>query len=413
MLRGPVSARHAPRFRGISSRLSALGRCGIPRRSTLRPCPATHTALEREVPPEGQGAQYIRKDYVMNVFRTNRPSEILALAGAMLGGLPTSGVVVLFFAKGRASVAGRVETPIPGDEQDWVADVTSIAAHYGADSLITIHIADESAMPEVKTVVGLLAESDLTVYLSLLLTQNEWIEVLNPANRGLGSSADIAAETRALGVEHKASYLAFGTDAVPPPLSASADEAATEWILDRESQLAERMHELPDVVERALQTPLADVGDEDAALMILAISWPNTRDVVMMTIVRDVQLGHEHMEANQQWLDGNHDVTAITAGAAILMGVREVEADYDRLEAGTELLRSLANRTPSKWRPMMLTTLSWHYFSIGRTGTATTLAEQARKLDNSIGLLDILDALYDSKMNPVWVEKAILDRLSR
>lgn len=56
VMRGPVSARHAPRFRGISSRLSLRSAAPVFHgRSTLRPCTATHTSLERGVPPERQG----------------------------------------------------------------------------------------------------------------------------------------------------------------------------------------------------------------------------------------------------------------------------------------------------------------------------------------------------------------------
>ena len=338
----------------------------------------------------------------MDVFKTNRPEAILALASAMADGFPTSGALVLFFSKNRSSTVARVPNPDIDEVTQWAEGIGATTAALGANGIIPIFLGGEEDVSQFRQVAAQLIEhTDLRVLTSLMLTDERWLDLHDMSQTGsVERIADAAAE---LGVKHNAVRVNYGADAIPPAMPVEADQAAEAALLEREAALTAQLPQLPDLVDEVLRgtRELDDV--EVAELVMHAASKPAKRDVMLMTVLFDAAYGHELDAANNRWIEHGGDEPLVTEGATIIMGLAEIQPDLERLKRGAQMLHSIAQHAPRQWRAPVLTALAWVYYAIGQGNTAYEIAQVSHKLDSEHTLTRICLSVFDANPTPTWI----------
>lgn len=338
----------------------------------------------------------------MDVFKTNRPEAILALASAMADGFPTSGALVLFFSKNRSSTVARVPNPDIDEVTQWAEGIGATTAALGANGIIPIFLGGEEDVSQFRQVAAQLIEhTDLRVLTSLMLTDERWLDLHDMSQTGsVERIADAAAE---LGVKHNAVRVSYGADAIPPALPLEAEPAAEADLLERAAALSAQLPQLPDLVDEVLRGTRELHDAEVTALVLHAASKPAKRDVLMMTVLFDAAYGHELDAANDRWIEHGGNEPLVLEGAAIVMGVAEIQPDLDRLKRGAQMLHTIAQQAPRQWRAPVLTVLAWVYYALGQGNTAYEIAQVSHKLDSEHVLTGLCLSVFDANPTPTWI----------
>ncbi|MET4639453.1 DUF4192 family protein [Mycetocola sp. 2940] len=138
----------------------------------------------------------------------------------------------------------------------------------------------------------------------------------------------------------------------------------------------------------------------DAALLAFLVQAPALRDEVLLTWAWGEEFGVTVGAMNARHNAGE-DISRMP-GAAALGGIGMPRPDQERLRAAIHVLRYTAARVPRRAQAPLLTMLAWAQWALGSGTLAARWIAEARALDPSYGLAELVDRMLQAGRLPDW-----------
>jgi Domain of unknown function (DUF4192) len=164
----------------------------------------------------------------------------------------------------------------------------------------------------------------------------------------------------------------------------------------------EALMDLPLFVEEALDWDETAIRANDALLLFM-LQGPPVRDSTMLQWASSLGTGYLLRDEAERWSRGDRDVTARDAWAApdLMIGIGP-RPDPERVERGIRLLLTVVSRAEDAERPPLLCMLAWLNWALGRGSRAGRYVDEARAIDPSYGMAELLDTMASNGMLPEW-----------
>jgi hypothetical protein len=362
------------------------------------------------------------------VVKAHTPADLLAMLPSLVGFTPQRSIVLLAFRGKRTCGAIRFDLPtstsavVPKGVASFA--VGTLCKIPGVDAVVAAIYTDEAIR------MSGLPHRDLAKVLGRRLEQSgfELRGLLCQASDGWGSYRD--ADTPAGG--HPLSDIAnspvvaniptesLPNDAETPARVPDAPVADMQRVRDAlagyrrlaESVAKRDSDELPSELEAL--TDLARFADDalewdesaisaNDALLLSVLQGPAVRDSTMLQWASSLGTGYLLRDEAERWIRSGRDVTPLSASASsdLMIGIGP-RPDPERIERGIRLLLTVVSRAEDAERPALLCMLGWLNWALGRGSRAGRYVDEARAIDPSYGMAELLGTMASNGMLPEW-----------
>jgi len=361
------------------------------------------------------------------IVKAKGPADLLAMTPSLVGFTPRRSFVLLAFRGKRTCGAMRFDLPSSTSEAVLKRIATSAVGTLckisGVDGVVVVIYTDEAIG------AGGLPHGDFADVLGrrLQFSGIELRELLCQASDGWGSYCD--AETPNGG--HPLSDIAnsqvvanLPAEALPDdneiparvPDAPAVDKKRVSQALAHYRRLAASLAEETATVPAELE-PLEDINrfveealewDESAirandALLLFVLQGPPMRDMTMLQWASTLATGDVLLEEAERWKRGDRDITMtdVHKSPNLMLG-HGPRPDPERIERGIRLLLTVVSRAEKTERLAPLCMLAWLNWALGRGSRAGRFIDEAREIDPSYGMAELLDTMLSNGMMPEW-----------
>ena len=362
------------------------------------------------------------------IVKAHNPADLLAMMPSLIGFTPQRSFVLLAFRGKRT--CGAIRFSLPSSTSEAVLKriatnaVGTLCKISGVDGVVVAIYTDEAFRTDG------IPHSDFADVLGrrLRFSGFELRESLCQASDGWGSYCD--ADTPVGG--HPLSDIANSPVVANLPTDALSDDAdiparvpdAPVADKQRVSDALARYRRLAEVVRKddpdALPAELEALGDlalfaEEAlewdepaisandALLLFVLQGPPMRDTTMLQWASNLATGDVLMDEAERWNRGERDLSMadVAASPNLMLGTGP-RPDPERIERGIQLLLTVVSRAEDAERPAPLCMLAWLNWALGRGSRAGRYIDEARAIDPSYGMAELLDTMVSNGMLPEW-----------
>ena len=359
------------------------------------------------------------------IVKAQTPADLLAFAPHLLGYTPTRSVVFMLFDGNRTCGALRMDLP----EDPSPAMLKEFA---------NVAFGTIARVPDVRSIAPVIF-TDEAFGDDSLIPHHDLFEVLGRRGRHMGFPFK---EAFCRAADGWASYLdkvtprggrplrevleSTVTELVPPEARAGAgDQHSEAALVPLEPEAADRatkiITQLRKTLARSKTRPtsspsldlLADIPwfaewslhwstDElnlHGPLLLFAVQGPPMRDHTMLQWATSYETGARLLREID---DANGDPLAIDPELGDLMLGIGPRPDLERVRKAITLLRLLLQIAEPQFRPAPLSMLAWLSWATGRTTHAVAYIAQARAIDRSYSMAELLEQVVDSGRLPEW-----------
>jgi hypothetical protein len=155
-------------------------------------------------------------------------------------------------------------------------------------------------------------------------------------------------------------------------------------------------------VEEALEWDESAIDANDA-LLLFVLQAPPMRDLTMLQWASNLATGEVLMDEAERWSRGERDLrmTDMSASPGLMLGYGP-RPDADRIKRGIQLLLTVVSRAEDTERLAPLCMLAWLNWALGRGSRAGRYIDEARTIDPTYGMAELLDAMLSNGMLPEW-----------
>ncbi|GAA4180812.1 hypothetical protein GCM10022287_35150 [Gryllotalpicola koreensis] len=344
-------------------------------------------------------------------MRLRSSRDVVAAASRLLGYRPRRSIVFInTHADGRVSTL-RVDLPAPAPPAVEKRFITSLAGMLckvpEVDRMLIVVYADGpfdaggdvSRASFVRPLISRLLANGFVVHDALCVADDAW---------GAYDGHDA-------GIPHRLDELDEappGAEDADPPLAEAAELAelpavgylarrAFDLALDRALRETSLIRPVL-AAEEALALDPATASSDDFAALTHVLLHPELRDAVLFTWAWDGERGLELLDEAERIDEGEIGPGDDTI-ALDLMGIGDAEPpDRERIARAIALMSRLAALAPDDVAHVPLTVLAWLHWSQGRGSVAGRFVDQARELDPSYGLAELLQTVLHQGHLPNW-----------
>ncbi|MBG6239683.1 hypothetical protein IWX78_002670 [Mycetocola sp. CAN_C7] len=363
------------------------------------------------------------------LIRAQNAEDFLALVPHLTGFQPCNSIVLVAFRGKRTCGALRCDLPKQGSppavlRRAATTMVGMICRIPDVDALVPVVYADSPfapgrSMPGSDIVTVLLSRARYSGFLvrdALCVASDAWASYLDDdaprGGRPLALIGASAAQKSLIASEDAGSLLDLDTESALPvaalePLERTAQKYSELDRLRHSPELEPALvfdHGFSgDVVafaERLISIAPIEISPADGALLAFAVSSPCLRDEILLTWAWGTRFGLTVAEMNDRHNAGE-DIGDLP-GSMALGGFDMPRPAPERLRSAIELLRVAASRVPRRARPPLLTMIAWSHWALGAGTLAGRWTDQARAIDRSYRLAELLDTMLQAGHLPEW-----------
>lgn len=356
------------------------------------------------------------------IVRANSHADLLALMPHLVGFIPRNSLVLIPFRGKRTCGALRIDLPRSTSQSALkhaatyaigtickIPGITAIVPTVCTDT----EFAGGSAIPEAEfasIVQRRIAQSGFELRDALCLANDGWACYLDADHPPGGYPLAEIAESHI-------------PDAIPPDLRQQGSVDGPVRVLDADPATKDRTRtalarlriaitandesfssELDPLTDLTLFAEDALDWDADAIetngdLLLFALQGPPYRDNTMLQWATNLRMGDLMMEEADRVVDDPESYDPDLANLIMGIGPRP---DPERIERGIALLLRLVATADDEARRAPLCMLGWLNWALGRSSVAARYLREARTIDPSYGMAELLDTMMSNGLLPEW-----------
>jgi hypothetical protein len=395
----------------------------------------------------------------MTVVKTREAHDFLALVPELVGFRPENSVVLVAFRGNRTCGALRFSLPEPGAAETLTRRiVTTIVGMMckipRVDGLVPViytddRFSDAAGMPADAFARVLIQRSELSGFRvpdAFCVGSDGWGSYLDPDcpadGRPLGDIADSSVH-RVIPADKRRGFASLHSGAELPNVDLATKERLAR-LLRRYRRLASESASAPELVrtigdvldpvktaETLMESGGGAMSVEEAAVLLLLVQSPGTRDQMMLQFAFGEQVGTEVFEVNLHYAAiqratglSMDDIvreemkrkSAEPAGVGgdeppelpgqqtseLMMGLTVHRPDPERILRAIDLLKAAVATAPRYARPAPFCMLAWLSWALGRGSVAGIFIDRALQIDPGYGMALLLETLIGSGHVPEW-----------